>query len=569
MTFGPWILCAALSAVSAFPSTPAGSLAREPNRGSLPVTSTGAAAAGVDGKERELNARHHGPEVAQGTSGPARFIGPFLEGFQSELALADATFIDGWYRAPGGEGYEATLERMAARLHEAGFESGEAFELTFLESEMAHPSWTPRSACLTLRVEGKAQALHAFSKPEDRDRTMLPINAPNADILGRPVFGLEDVQQGTILVTKARINASLIRRATKRGALGVLSSALHSFTFDPTGNRRHEDAIMFASVPAGTALPVAYISPRSHRLIENASTLAFGTTVSLTADTSLGDRRLRTLVASIRGRSRPNEAVVIASHAQEPGAGDNASGVAGVVESACTLARLFESGALPWPQRTLVFVIGDEIQQSEIFLERTHRKVVAGISADMLSQSPDTGAIALLERMQDPGALTPLAPDAHTPWGAGPVEEEDLRPNGLALIARTALVDVGKAVGGWATSENPWEGGSDHDVFLRREIPAVLFWHFTDFTYHTSLDRLGVFDTEELRRTCTAIFATALAIADAQPGDLERYLATNELERSLRLRAAEDAGEREVASKWEWWCDGAATWLGELCEERR
>ena len=61
----------------------------------------------------------------------------------------------------------------------------------------------------------------------------------------------------------------------------------------------------------------------------------------------------------------------------------------------------------------------------------------------MLGESPErTGAIALLERSQDPGALHPLPPDEHTPWGESEVEEEDIRPSGVALIARIALSDV-------------------------------------------------------------------------------------------------------------------------------
>ena len=39
------------------------------------------------------------------------------------------------------------------------------------------------------------------------------------------------------------------------------------------------------------------------------------------------------------------------------------------------------------------------------------------------------------------------------------------------------------------------------------------------------------------------------------------------LERELRVRAANDANERECANQWEWWCDGAAKWLSDLCED--
>jgi hypothetical protein len=185
----------------------------------------------------------------------------------------------------------------------------------------------------------------------------------------------------------------------------------------------------------------------------------------------------------------------------------------------------------------------------------------------MIGQSRErTGALPLLERMPDPGALVVLEPDEHTEWGASPVEEDDLAPNGLSVLARCAMADVAQLVdGSWETVEHPWEGGSDHDVFIERGLPAVLFWHFTDFTYHTSLDRLDMVDAEELHRTATAIVCTALAMADPQPGDLDRYLRSLEMERVLRTAAARDADDEELAEQWEHWCYRARQWLRSEC----
>ena len=41
---------------------------------------------------------------------------------------------------------------------------------------------------------------------------------------------------------------------------------------------------------------------------------------------------------------------------------------------------------------------------------------------------------------------------------------------------------------GWVVRTNPYEGGSDHTVFTRAGVPALLNWHFTDRYYHTNLD---------------------------------------------------------------------------------
>lgn len=518
--------------------------------------------------EEAANSGHVGPRVAPGDSGPARFVPALYAAFDAGRALADAAYADRWYRVPGEEGYDATLDRLADRLRAAGFGGADPrLELRFLETTLDRPAWTPRSASLVLRVEGTAPVvLHAFSRSSDVDRVMLPVGAPSADVEGRPVFELDQVEPGTILVTEARCSRSLCRRAEKRGAVAVLSSALFPFTLDPSGGDRHLDAIRFTKVEEGETLPVLQISPRTHERIRQAAASAPGAWLAVTAQVEEGGTKLRTLIAAVVGRERPDEAIAIASHAQEPGAGDNASGIAGICESACSLAGLLREEALPWPSRTIVFAWGDEFRQSEVWLDQTDRTPIAAISADMLGQSPAaTGSRILLERMQDPGALTTLPPDQHTPWGAEPVEEDDLHPNGLALIARSALVDVARHVGGWPTSENPWEGGSDHDVYLKRGVPAVLFWHFTDFTYHTSLDRMEMLDGEELRRSCVAVMATALAVADPRPADLERYLQSNEFEHALRVRTAEAAHEADAVSQWDRWCEGAAAWLREHC----
>lgn len=38
----------------------------------------------------------------------------------------------------------------------------------------------------------------------------------------------------------------------------------------------------------------------------------------------------------------------------------------------------------------------------------------------------------------------------------------------------------------------PYEGGSDHSRFLAQNVPALLTWHFTDYTYHSSVDTLNM-----------------------------------------------------------------------------
>jgi aminopeptidase YwaD len=355
----------------------------------------------------------------------------------------------------------------------------------------------------------------------------------------------------------------------------VISASLQTFNVDSTGADRHLDAIQFRKLDPGLDMPTAQISPRTLQLIgaavERAAKRGSKVRLRFRAEVIEERRPLRTLMAVIEGAKVPVEAVAMVSHVQEPGACDNATGVAGLVEGARSLVELLREQKLPWPDRTLVFLWGDEFRQSESWLastKATKLKPVVGISSDMTGQSKETGAKALLERNFDPGSLRVLTPDFHTPWGAGKVTPEEVKrsPNGLPVIARCALADVSLIDGGkWPTDEHPWEGGSDHDIFIRAGIPAVLFWHFTDFAYHTSLDRMQFVDPEEMRRTGVALLSTALAVASACPADLDRYIDSLERERMVRVAAAEEVSDQVLAEQWTDWCVGAREWLRNLC----
>jgi hypothetical protein len=521
------------------------------------------AAPAVDAS-RGAEGGHDGPAVAPGETGTARFVPALLEEFEVDAAMETVRLVDGAYRAPGNEGYDRALDRVAEELRAVGFGEREGLELEELHTPLASPAWTPRSARLeALLPGGEVVVLHAFAGPGERDRVMLPVNAPSAAVEGELVLEAEAVREGCVYAGEEPLTGRGVAAHARRGAAAVLSGWLSDLTRDPTGGDAHRDAIAFRSVSPGIALPVAQISPRSLARLRELAAQHEGLRVRLTADVELREGAvLRTLVARVVGATRPQEAVVIASHAQEPGAGDNASGVGGLCEGAVALVRSLREGSLDRPARSLVFVFGDEMRQSALFLEHTELEVVAAISADMLGQSrASTGARCLLERAPDPGALVTLPPDRHTPWGAGAVSEEDLVPAGVALVVRSALADVARAVGGWETGENPWEGGSDHDVFLDRGVPAVLVWHFTDWTYHTSLDRLDRLDAEELRRSAVAVVGAALGLADLRSADLPRLRASNALELELRVAAALEAARPDVARRWREWCRGVDLWF--------
>ena len=542
-------------------------------------------------EELPITMQHTGPAVAPGgiggagrssRTGPARFVPELYSRFDQQRAMGFAAFADGYYREPASDGYERVVDRIVSELYTAGFGVESGYGLEVKRSGLSHPSWTPDSGVIEFvsvdqrGVPIQAIGVLAFDGPEAPERAMLPANAPGCEVLGAIADGLDALTEpGMILLTPERIR-NVESAARERGAAAIISTYLMPYCVDPTGRGREREAIFVDSVRPGTEMPSFYVSPRVATAIRN--TTRVGGKVRLRAEVRFAVRPLRTVIATIEGVERPEEVVHLVAHIDGAGANDNASGLGALVEGALLMKRLVDSKVLPRPRRSLAFVLGREAHAADEVLQGAQRTVVAAIVANMIGQSrAQTGAICLLERGWDPAAVMPLPPDEHTPYGAGSVPEEEIFGDGLAIVMRQALVDVAQHEGAqndgpadgaepWETREHPWEGGSDHDTYLANGVAACLLWHFTDFSFATSLDRMAHVDPDELRRTAVAALAGALAVADARPADLERHLATLNLERQMRLDAVvrADAGEAHL-QRWKTWFDQARFWLQAVC----
>lgn len=95
--------------------------------------------------------------------------------------------------------------------------------------------------------------------------------------------------------------------------------------------------------------------------------------VSFSTQTSIDFGSPKTVVATLQGES--DDYYLVCAHgdadAGGPGADDNASGVAGVLEIARVLSGLVQSRAIPKPKKTIKFIIwGSEIYSTEQYIKR-------------------------------------------------------------------------------------------------------------------------------------------------------------------------------------------------------
>jgi aminopeptidase YwaD len=272
----------------------------------------------------------------------------------------------------------------------------------------------------------------------------------------------------------------------------------------------------------------------------------------------------RTLVAEIPGRVVPAERIVIAAHVQEPGANDNASGVATLAELARALQDGIQRGKIPPPARTITFLWLDEISGSRQWL-KDHPEAVKDVrymfSMDMTGEDvKKTGGTFLIERWPDPGAVWERPWDPHSEWGRGNVRADQVKGDLINDLHRSICERVA-AKTGWVVKTNPYEGGSDHTVFGTAGIPAVLNWHFTDRYYHSNFDTVDKTSPDEMRNVGVAVGASAWLMASANEaaalavGDLvaeagRARLATEERE-GVKLANAD--ANPQILRAWKKW----------------
>jgi aminopeptidase YwaD len=255
-------------------------------------------------------------------------------------------------------------------------------------------------------------------------------------------------------------------------------------------------------------------------------------------------------VAEIRGRTKPDERIVVAAHVQEPGANDNASGCATLLALVLAMDDAIQKGAIAPPERTLTFMWLDEIRGSRQWLT-SRKEESAGVqymfSMDMTGEDVSkTGGTFLIEKHADPSAVWPRPSDPHSEWGAGQVKAETLKGN-LLNDVHLAIAQRRARDTKWTVRTNPYEGGSDHTAFANAGVPSLLNWHFTDRYYHTSQDTLDKVSADEMRNVGITVATSAYFLASANEADALAVVGLVERAAAARLALERKQGPELVA----------------------
>jgi hypothetical protein len=203
--------------------------------------------------------------------------------------------------------------------------------------------------------------------------------------------------------------------------------------------------------------------------------------------------RMNVVSAAIPGTDPEAGELIHVAHMFEriptPGANDNCTGVATVLEVGRTLAELIERNELERPRRTIRFLWVPEISGSRAFMyanPELQDRLIAAMNYDMPGEDLE---------LTDSYLRMKMTPDSRASY------LNDLMGSLLRYVDQT---DIRTQTGNNAPFNYrlvPFISSSDHIVFLSAGIPAMQFNHWTDNFYHSSADRVEVSDPTEMKRT--------------------------------------------------------------------
>ena len=202
--------------------------------------------------------------------------------------------------------------------------------------------------------------------------------------------------------------------------------------------------------------------------------------------------KMNVVSAALKGTDPEAGELLMVAHLFEriatPGANDNCSGVATILEIGRTLTKLIKQGILEPPRRTIRFLWVPEISGTREFMYKypeLQHKLIAALNFDMTGADLKT-TDAYLRMKKTPDSC--------------PSYLNDLLANLLLFVDQTIIHTQ------WGTNSQfnyrlcPYISGSDHTIFLAAGIPTMQFNYYGDNFYHSSEDRSKHVDPTEMKR---------------------------------------------------------------------
>ena len=308
----------------------------------------------------------------------------------------------------------------------------------------------------------------------------------------------ENVEGKVVLVGRDWRDA--YRRANERGAVGFIAyregtgNAVPYIGLFLTGND-----LRWARIPA-VAIPENLAKRIIGRLNSGEKVKA-----RIEVETLIKERQVLPILYAEVGKA---PFILFTAHIchPKPGANDNASGSAMLMELARILNRIYDNSF----RFGFAFLWIPEYYGTQAFIERYAEleKYYTVINLDMVAGSPDrAGSTVMLVR-------TPLSRFSIV---------SGLLEYFLELANEGGESFSGSPLPRLRLRSFPYEMGSDHDVFNFFGVPATMPITWPDRFYHSSEDTIEKLSRESIEVIGKAVLATAIALAKAEKEELQRF----------------------------------------------
>ncbi|MBP1767290.1 MAG: Peptidase family [Candidatus Aminicenantes bacterium] len=233
------------------------------------------------------------------------------------------------------------------------------------------------------------------------------------------------------------------------------------------------------------------------------------------------------VIATLPGSDLAAEEVLLTAHLchNKPGANDNASGSACLLEIGRALRRLIDEGKIPEPKRTIRFLWVPEMSGSIAYVSRhpeVSGRAVDGINLDMVGQYLNKNNSTFFLH------LTPHSRPHFINDLLSNLTEFVTENNTQALMSESAFAvhSLGGSRDAFRSRIMPFTGGSDQMIFNDGliAVPFAFFLVWPDRYYHTSGDQPEQCDPTQLKRSSLLAAAATVFLADDSP-DRSRRLA--------------------------------------------
>jgi aminopeptidase YwaD len=481
---------------------------------------------------------------------PEKDVAALAEELSGETAKRNLEGIARFHRQRGAQGFHGAAELVAERARAYGLSDVAILQFPadgkiFYGTQRSRPAWDGEVGELweekIIKEAGNGPSQKVFRIAEKKiasyeaepivlaeDSESADVTADLADVgegLKESDYAGKDVG-GKIVLVSAQPGSVQDLAVGKLGAAGIMSYAQNQKTawWGEDENLIRWGHLETFSEHKTFAFMVSLKTARALR-----ERLAKGERITLHAVVKAGQHpgNYEVVTATIPGASPKLKDFEIAFSChldhQRPGANDNASGCATILEVARTVQKLIGNGTLARPARTIRFIWPPEIEGTMALLNgkpEFAKRIKAVIHMDMVGGGPATKAVFHVTR--GPMSLPSYVHDVA--WTFAQFVNEQSYKFAATGKAEYPLVAPEGGKEPLRAEYSAYTMGSDHDVYQDSSfgIPAIYLNDWPDRYIHTNFDTAANIDPTKLKRAAFIGAASAYFLAH-DPDDPNNY----------------------------------------------